>query len=121
MYPSRGRVMVYVAQPALGGPVKIGFCRGGHSAVHKRIAELEPGCPWPLRLVTTLEGGRYEENRLHHRFAHLRIHREWFALEGELALWLRGLAGERVRSSRPELGAVVVPFPSESRTVSRCG
>ena len=100
--------MIYVIQPEPGGPVKIGYTREtAPGSVRRRMAALEPGCPWPLKLVCTLPGGRYEEAQLHDRFAALRVHREWFRLEGELALWLRGLAGERVGPAMPERPRVV--------------
>lgn len=101
--------MIYVVQPEPGRPVKIGFSRVQRSSeVIRRVMALEPGCPWPLRLICAIEGGTYEESMLHARFADLRIHREWFRLEGELLLWLRGLAGEKVGPSWPQrTGAVV--------------
>ncbi len=85
-----------MAQPEPGGPVKIGYSRVDRpSEVMRRIAVLEPGCPWPLRLIGTTKGTVYDERKLHDRFAHLRIHREWFRLEGELQLWVNGIANGR--------------------------
>lgn len=47
--------MIYVAQPDVGGPVKIGYTRCQiPSEANRRLAALEPGCPWPLKLVVTL-------------------------------------------------------------------
>lgn len=109
--------MIYVAQPEPGGPVKIGFSKVKRSSeVMRRLAQLEPGCPWPLRLICTLHGGIYEERELHARFEHLRIHREWFRLEGELLLWLRGIAGgENVGPSWPVQTGVVIDFAARRR------
>lgn len=83
--------MIYVLQPEVGGPVKIGYSKD-RNGVYVRAATLEPGCPWPLKVVYMAEGGKWDEGRLHARFQQYRIHREWFALEGGLLLWLNGLS-----------------------------
>jgi hypothetical protein len=111
--------VIYVAQPTVGGPVKIGYTDGDRGAAHKRIAVLEPGCPWPLRLVCVMEGSLYDERQLHERFAEFRIHREWFRLEGALSLWLRGLAGDAIGPSTPQVPASITEMrPRRLRRVA---
>lgn len=101
--------MIYIAQPEPGGPVKIGYTSVNRpSEAMRRIKALEPGCPWPLRLVCTVNGTRNDEANLHARFARFRTHREWFRPEGELALWIRGLGGD-LGPAHP-LPTNVVPF-----------
>lgn len=94
--------MIYVVQPEPGGPVKIGYTWVGYvEDVQKRIRSLETGCPWPLKLLATIDGSTALESRLHQRFREYRVHREWFRVEGELAEWLREIAGDKVGPSMP--------------------
>lgn len=67
--------MVYFVQAGLAGrPVKIGYAR----EMCRRIGQLQLGSPEPLEVLLAVEGGRELEGELHKRFAHLRIHQEWF-------------------------------------------
>jgi hypothetical protein len=69
---------VYFAQAE--DRVKIGWSR----KVATRIAGLQTGNASPIRLLGTIPGSRAAEKRLHERFAHLRLHGEWFRAEPEL-------------------------------------
>lgn len=61
-------------------PVKIGMA----DSVSARLAQLQTGSPWPLRLLGVVPGGAVEERDLHRRFAHLRLRGEWFEGAPEL-------------------------------------
>lgn len=67
--------MIYFIQGEQGGPIKIGYTSGD---ARGRLGELQTGSPILLRLLSTVEGGRLEEARLHHRFGAVRLHGEWF-------------------------------------------
>ncbi len=58
---------------------KIGFTKG---SVHKRVRELQTGCPYEIRVVDTYssEYGTIIESTLHNMFSHLKTHGEWFEL-----------------------------------------
>lgn len=55
--------------------VKIGWAM--HSP-HRRMRELQTGCPEALRLMAYAPGSREEERRLHETFAELHYRGEWF-------------------------------------------
>ena len=61
--------------------VKIGYTRQG---TYNRLAALQTGCPAPLKVYGRFPGTYDDERRLHEAFASLRIHGEWFRLEGKL-------------------------------------
>ncbi len=66
---------VYVMQAGEHGPVKIGHSR----CVDKRRQILQPGNPWPLRILTMEAGTQDDEREVHRRFADARIaNSEWF-------------------------------------------
>lgn len=67
--------VVYFVQAGLAGrPVKIGHAQ----EMSRRIVSLQLGCPEPLEVLLAVAGERELERELHKRFAHLRIHQEWF-------------------------------------------
>jgi hypothetical protein len=75
---------VYFIQAEIGGPVKIGVAQD----VSKRLAAMQIGSPFPLRVVKVIDtgsGGYYLERKLHERFAHLRERGEWFRVDPEFA------------------------------------
>lgn len=73
---------VYFIEAEGLGVVKIGSA--GH--VQSRMASLQTGCPVKLRVrgTFTTDDANTMESNLHRDFAHLRLHGEWFKLEGEL-------------------------------------
>ena len=93
--------MIYFVQAEIGGPVKIGYTIA--ESAGKRVAELQCGCPWPLKLVFTMPGTPQTEAKLHRRFAHLRVHGEWFEPRDDFIAWLRARAkpGDPLRLDRP--------------------
>lgn len=58
-----------------GDFIKIGFTKGDIAA---RMAQLQTGCPMPLRLLGTGPGGRFIEKRIHSILSSYRAHGEWF-------------------------------------------
>lgn len=67
--------MIYFAEAVGVGNIKIGFTDG---PVESRIADLQTGCPVPIRLLGTAPGTLGDEKDLHRRFAAQRVHGEWF-------------------------------------------
>ena len=73
--------VVYFVQAGLAGrPVKIGYAQ----EMCRRIGNLQLGCPEPMEVLLAVGGGRDLEGELHQRFAHLRIHQEWFRVDIDL-------------------------------------
>lgn len=71
---------VYFVQGEHGGPIKIGSADHAES----RVRTLQVGSPVPLVLLGTMPGGERKERELHKRFAHLRMHSEWFRPDADL-------------------------------------
>lgn len=61
---------------------KIGFTKG---SVHKRIKELQTGCPYEIHMVNTYntEFGMIIERTLHNIFSDKKTYGEWFKLDLE--------------------------------------
>lgn len=66
---------VYFAQIGEDGPIKIGFTQGEPLA---RIAALQTGCPWPIRLLGGVTGDVSDELALHQELAADSLCGEWF-------------------------------------------
>ena len=80
---------LYIIQAHTTGAIKIG--RSKH--VHKRLSQLQTGCPYRLRLIIHIPGQGDLEKGLHRRLSDHRIRRfkgEWFHEEGlaELPTWI---------------------------------
>ena len=73
--------MIYFIQSGTNGPVKIGYSAAG---AEQRLANLQTGSAAVLRIVGLVNGSRKDEAEWHRRFAHLRIHGEWFKWAPEL-------------------------------------
>lgn len=52
--------------------------------IDKRIQSLRSGSPVSLTLLGTIAGGADEEKEIHNRWAHIRMHGEWFSATSEL-------------------------------------
>ena len=74
----RPSAVVYFIQA--GEFVKIGFSVNPES----RIDELKTGCPFELKLLTTVPGGKKMEKELHQIFAAHRQHGEWFTFHQDI-------------------------------------
>ena len=72
---------VYFIEAVGSGRVKIGIAS---TSLKGRMSGIACHSPFPLNVLLTIPGGGKEERELHKRFAHLRVHREWFLLQGEL-------------------------------------
>ncbi len=70
--------------------VKIGLCTGDPSF---RVSNLQTGSPVRLRLLAQSKGDSRAERALHKQFESLRIHGEWFHLEGALLAHIQSLKG----------------------------
>ncbi len=66
--------MIYFVQCGKNGPVKIG-CTGN---VEDRITQMQTSCPYELKLLWKINGGKEDEAELHEQWKHERIRGEWF-------------------------------------------
>lgn len=69
--------------------VKIGWALHGP---HQRLAQLQTGCPDPLRLMAYVPATRQEERLLHQTFAELHHRGEWFYNDHKLLDLIRYLS-----------------------------
>lgn len=77
--------MIYFAQIASDGPVKVGFT--DDLPTRRKALENLYGCR--LTILATMQGGRDEERAIHNRFAHLRLGRtEQFRPAAELMAFI---------------------------------
>ena len=77
----RGGNDLYVFQMAVTGDIKI----GRSSDVHRRLKELQTGCPHKLRIILHAPGQGHRERELHRRLQQYRCRMrkgEWFREEG---------------------------------------
>jgi hypothetical protein len=65
--------MIYFLQSGIDGPIKIGTTAG-----KSRVKELQTYCPYPARLIATIDGGRSIERRIHLALRGDRSNGEWF-------------------------------------------
>ncbi len=65
---------LYIIQPIYGGPVKIGRSHEPES----RIAQLQPGNPYPLRLIRVYRGRGGSETAIHASIKEMNYQGEWF-------------------------------------------
>lgn len=80
---------LYIIQAKTTGAIKIGRSKD----VHKRIRQLQTGCPYKLKLIVHIPGQGHLERSLHQKLRDHRIRREkgeWFREEGlaELPVWI---------------------------------
>lgn len=75
------------------GTIKIGYS----SNPGKRLASLRVGNSSDLRIIGRVVGGAEIEAQFHRRFGSLRVSREWFRYEGELAEYIATLASAAER------------------------
>jgi hypothetical protein len=71
---------IYFVQAEVGGLLKIGFSTDPSD----RLRHLQTGSPERLVLLHVMAGTPAIERWLHERFAHLRVHGEWFFPANEL-------------------------------------
>lgn len=86
--PGGGGPWVYFIQAGEGGPIKIGFTTGSPAA---RLASLQTGNPYPLKLIAAVRGAVEVETELHGRFGHLRMVGEWFRPAADLTAFIAGV------------------------------
>lgn len=67
--------MIYFIQCGNNGPIKIGQT---DNDVEQRMAQLQIGCPYELRLLWVYTGDDFTEFQIHVELSHERIRGEWF-------------------------------------------
>lgn len=75
MKPVRG--FVYFMQQDVTGAVKIGYS-GTLRGIEGRLASLQTGSPYPVRLIARTPGTPLLERALHKKFGQHRLRGEWF-------------------------------------------
>lgn len=78
--PQRGSGWVYFVQATPGTPIKIGYATNPDD----RLASLQTGSPYRLRILLAVPGSRKHERTLHLYFYESRLVGEWFAESGPL-------------------------------------
>jgi hypothetical protein len=77
------------------GCIKLGYTEDSAGA---RMANLQPGCPFQLKLWAVAKGQGRDERALHKQFRAQRMHCEWFRMCPDdldaLRVWVREHSGE---------------------------
>jgi hypothetical protein len=81
--------IVYFIQAVVGGPIKIGRT----TALLKRLAQLQEGCPFTLNVLCTMPGEAAAERALHVRFRADVIGGECFAPSADIIAFVESLGG----------------------------
>ena len=76
--------VVYFMQAEIGGPIKIGFAGN----VERRRAGLQTAQAYPIKILATIPGNRFTEQRILEQFRHLRLNGEWHRPEVELMTFI---------------------------------
>lgn len=87
---SKGEIVYFLRA---GDFVKIGKATGSPT---NRLSQLRTGCPFPIEVVATIDGGYAKERELHERFRHIRAHGEWFHATADLCAYIESLSKEVV-------------------------
>lgn len=98
------KVLTYFAQQGEDGPIKIGKSKDPHA----RLAALQVGAPYPLRVLLIVEE---PEHKLHRRFKADRLQGEWFRPSSDLLRYIQE------RSPNKELREIKPPKNEEPREV----
>lgn len=106
------RGLVYFIQQDVTLAVKIGYTET-MTSLAVRLADLQTGSPYPLRVIYQTDGSQEFERRLHRRFREQRLRGEWFAPTMEMAEMILALKkGERLTPHRLR----AMPFNCESES-----
>lgn len=79
--------LIYFIESTGSGRIKVGWAGN----IISRLETLYAVSPFPLRILALTPGTRKDEAALHRRFAHLRVHREWFQDCDELREYIASL------------------------------
>lgn len=102
---------VYFIRPVgMDGPVKIG-CSG---LLQDRMRSLATWSPFPLEIAAVAPGDLKTERQVHHAFADLHSHHEWFRADPRITDCI-----EKLRSGVPLADAVDLTRPAVKRALGR--
>lgn len=96
---------IYFIQAGTNGPIKIGQTNNG---IKERIAQLQTGCPYELKLIWLYGGDTYTEHEIHGEFQHERIRGEWFRPTKDLICFIEENLYNRYEVVAPNYGHVVL-------------
>lgn len=71
--------MIYFLRSGDSNFIKIGYCAGDPIT---RLKDMQTGNPQQLVLIGCMEGGRFDEKRLHGLFYEYHVRGEWFEHDG---------------------------------------
>jgi len=72
--------IIYFIQQGNDGAIKIGISNN----FEKRLAQLQTGSPYRLKVLLTINGNERLEKQLHNKFAEFRLSGEWFKPVGQI-------------------------------------
>jgi len=84
--------MIYFIQSGFG-PIKIGFT---DQEVYARIADLQTGSPYPLRLLGIMEGTLGTEKAIHEHLSESNLNNEWFMPTEQVIMFINKYAFDKL-------------------------
>lgn len=91
---------IYFIQCGKNGPIKIGKTSNG---IEERMAQLQTGCPYELRLLCVFTDVDYKESEIHKRFRHERVRGEWYRPSIRLFKFMAFFANPHIGGELPGL------------------
>jgi hypothetical protein len=94
--------MIYLILNEAENMCKIGYSENPAA----RLATLQTGCPYPLKIVSTCDGGLIEEKKLHSRFKDYKIQGEWFQYVPSIKTHFKVTSNQHVNVFIEDIGAL---------------
>lgn len=72
------------------GSLKYGFVKIGYSKnPHKRLKEIQVGCPFEVNILSVAKGNMLKEKLIHKKYSKYKSFGEWFFIKGEVELMVK--------------------------------
>jgi hypothetical protein len=90
-YLREGEVVYFLQMEGNNGPIKIGYTTN----IKRRIDQIQPHCPQPLKLLLCIRGTYLDEQRIHAKFEDYALQYEWFSPDINLINYIEFLRSKK--------------------------
>lgn len=99
--------LYFIQTDCAEGHIKIGI----GADVISRMAQMQTGCPYKLKLLKVVKDAAHMEKVLHREFADDNLHGEWFRMTDRLLKVIDALEGFDPNPPRPSIDPISFIFP----------